>query len=167
MARIGAEAADALATAHAAGVLHRDVKPDNLMVGRRGEVRLGDFGVATRHDASLSDGGSFLGTIAYSAPELIQGERATTRSDIFALGSTLFTLLIGRTAFASETDESPAAVVWRLLHEPIPVLPPEVLEPIREVVTRAMCREPSGRPASAEALMEELRSVASRITNRR
>jgi len=161
---VGLQVADALAAAHDAGIVHRDVKPENVLVGRRGEALLADFGVATLTDGTGSVSGSFVGTLLYAAPELLEGTRADPGSDIYAVGATLYTLARGRAAHASEEDdESPAAVIHRVLSAQPPPLPPDVPRPLASVIERAMAREPEGRPASAEELQAELREAAAAL----
>lgn len=149
--RVGLQVADALEAAHEAGILHRDLKPDNLMRGKRGEVLLADFGIATLADGTRSVSGSFVGTVAYAAPELLRGGRASEASDQYSLGATLYALLSGRAAFSSETDQTPAAVVWRVMSEPAPPLPPTVPAPLAAVIDRATAKDADDRyPSLAE-----------------
>ena len=159
VARIGVEIADALEAAHSAGVVHRDVKPANILVGRRGEYLLGDFGIATIADATRSATGSFSGTYAFAAPEVHQGKRASPRSDVFALGATLYTLLTGRSPFLTGTEDSPSAVILRVVSEPAPPLPPFVPRELASVIDKAMTKDPADRLSSAAAFQLALRAV--------
>lgn len=156
---VGIQVANALAAAHDAGIVHRDVKPDNVLVGRLGEALLADFGVATVTDGSMALSGSFVGTLAYAAPELLQGSAADARSDVYAVGMTLHTLLAGDAAFGAAKDESPAAVIYRVLQEDKPRLPPGVPGALADAVDHATARDPADRPATAAALATELRVV--------
>ncbi|HEX7134174.1 MAG TPA: protein kinase, partial [Iamia sp.] len=148
-ARIGAEVADALEAAHEAGILHRDIKPDNVLVGRRARAMLTDFGIATLDDGTLTATGTLTGTLAYTAPEVIKGQRPSAASDVFALGATLYALAAGRAAFATGEDHV-AAVMWRVTTEDAPPLPPEVPFALADLIAACMAKEPDERPGLAE-----------------
>src|SRR5262249_28165312 len=98
VARIGVQAAEALAHAHARGVIHRDVKPSNLLLDTAGVLWVGDFGLAKTQDRALTETGDVVGTVRYMAPERFQGE-CDARADVYALGLTLYELLTLRPAF--------------------------------------------------------------------
>jgi serine/threonine protein kinase/streptogramin lyase len=149
VARVGAEVADALEAAHEAGILHRDIKPDNVLVGRRGRALLTDFGIATLDDGTLTATGTLTGTLAYTAPEVIQGQRPTAASDVFGLGATLYALVAGRAAFATGEDHA-AAVMWRVATEEAPPLPPEVPFALVEVIESCLAKDPAERPTVPE-----------------
>jgi len=91
---------DALESAHLRGVVHRDVKPDNVLFGETGEVKLGDFGIAHLQDLGLTQTGAFIGTLTYMAPEQITGDKVTASTDLYGLGTTLFHALCGKPPFA-------------------------------------------------------------------
>ena len=145
------QAASALDAAHAAGVVHRDVKPGNLLLNGRGEVSVADFGVASAVGLdSMTMTGTVLGTAGYLSPEQARGERATPASDRYALGVVAYELLTGKRPFASDSATAEAAAH---VHAPIPYpsrhsdVPPE-LDP---VLHRALAKDPSERyPSSAE-----------------
>jgi serine/threonine protein kinase len=159
--KVGREVVDALGAAHEAGILHRDVKPDNVLISRRGEALLGDFGVATLADGTRSSSGEFKGTFAYCAPELLQGERATPLSDVYGVGATLFTLAVGRSPFAADPEnEAPAALVLRIVAGEPPPFPRSVPSSLAHVIGRAMAKHPEDRYPSVAALDEDLRAVA-------
>jgi eukaryotic-like serine/threonine-protein kinase len=159
-----AQAASALDAAHAAGVVHRDVKPGNLLLNSRGEVAVADFGVASAVGLdSMTMTGTVLGTAGYLAPEQAKGERATPASDRYALGVVAYELLTGERPFASDSATAEASAH---VHAPIPYpsqhgdVPPE-LDP---VLRRALAKDPADRyPSSADfvaALREALSHAA-------
>jgi serine/threonine protein kinase len=120
-APIIAQAADALAAAHAAGIVHRDVKPSNMLVAADGQVKLSDFGIARANaDASLTQTGLVTGSPAYLAPEVASGQQATEASDIWALGATLFHALAGHPPY--EVGDNVLGALYRIVHEEPPRL---------------------------------------------
>ena len=129
--RIGLALTDAVGAAHEAGVLHRDLKPDNVLLGRRDEPKLADFGIARIAGQSVTSSSSaraFRGTIVHAAPELLDGEQPSEATDIWSLGSTLYTLCTGHAPFArtSESDDSVTAIIRRTLLDDPPALPDSV-----------------------------------------
>jgi len=158
--QVGVQMADALGAAHDAGVLHRDIKPDNILIDRRGSFLLSDFGIATIDDATRTATGNFTGTYAYSAPELLNGERATARSDVYSLGATLYTLAAGRAAFTNAGDATPAALLLRILSDPPPPLPARTPPVLAAVITKALAKDPAARYPSATDLQRALQSLA-------
>ena len=161
----GIQVADALGVAHDAGIIHRDIKPENLMIGRRGEALLADFGIATLASESRSTTGSFTGTVAFSAPELLQGHRASARSDVFSLGATLHALLSGSAPFALHSDESPAAVMWRVVSGAPTPLPARVPEALADLISSCLAKDPDVRPQSAAEVEAALRSIGAGPTS--
>ncbi|HEX7254392.1 MAG TPA: serine/threonine-protein kinase [Gaiellaceae bacterium] len=155
------EAAGALDAAHAAGIVHRDVKPGNLLVDGRGEVRVGDYGVASAVGLdSMTMTGTVLGTAGYLSPEQAKGERATPASDRYALGVVAYELLTGERPYASD---SPTAEAAAHVHAPIPYasrhgdVPPEV-DP---VFRRALAKDPAERFPTAADFVAALREALS------
>ena len=157
-ARVGVQAAEALAYAHAQGVIHRDIKPSNLLLDERGTVWVTDFGLA--HDASdtqsLTNTGDFLGTLRYLPPERLNG-RGDARADIYGLGVTLYELTCGRPAYA-EADR--AQLLHQLLNHDPPgprQRDPRIARDFETIVLKAMARAPEHRYATAGELAEDLR----------
>ena len=154
--RLLAPIADALDAAHEEGLIHRDVKPQNILVGARDHAFLADFGLTKLPgEKSLTGTGQFVGTLDYVAPEQIVGEQATPRTDVYAFGAVLCECLTGGVPFLRENE---AAVLYAhlsddppRLSEREPKLPPE----IDDVVAKALAKEPGDRYASAGELMED------------
>lgn len=160
---IGTQVADALDAAHGVGVLHRDVKPGNILVGHFGDAKLADFGIAAVSSANTSVTDALAGTLSFMAPELLKGNRATTTTDVYALGSTLFTLLTGRTAYSSATDGSPLASLMRVMNDPLPDLRQTgASSGLTEVIERAMAKEPEDRYPTARDMVNALQDAAIR-----
>jgi serine/threonine-protein kinase len=172
VAAIGAAVARGLGHAHERGVVHRDVKPANVMVSRRGEVKVFDFGIAQRARVGpepvalaplrVEDVAAF-GTPAYMAPEQILGENVDARSDLFSLGVVLYQLLCGARPFerGDETDQRPAA--HRIRRDPpIPLhrRAPDVPHALERIVMRAIQKLPADRFQTAEAMADRLEELA-------
>ncbi len=148
------DVARGVAAAHAAGLVHRDVKPDNIFVGRDGRARIGDFGLAAPPDvaggvATSALGTQLVGTPAYMAPEVLAGGAPDTRSDQFSVGVTAYELLAGRRPFGGAT---PAALATAMA-EPAPLLPTTIAPRwLATIVQRALARDPAARFTSLDAL---------------
>jgi serine/threonine-protein kinase len=158
---MAATVADALHAAHSAGVVHRDVKPANIILGRDGTIKITDFGIAKSDVAiDLTQTGTYVGTARYVAPEQVRGERANARSDVYALGTVLYETLAGRSPFAADHDD---ALALARLHREAPSVRaarPDVSPALASVIARALAREPHARFESAAAFAEALRRVA-------
>jgi tetratricopeptide (TPR) repeat protein/predicted Ser/Thr protein kinase len=157
VARIGSGVADALACAHAQGILHRDVKPSNLLLDERGTVWVTDFGVAKLvEEANLTQSGDLVGTLKYMPPERFAGQ-TDARGDIYSLGATLYELLTLRSAFP---DTTPYHLIHLITYDaPTPPrkLNPDIPRDLETIVLKAMSRFPSHRYQTPEELAEDLR----------
>ncbi len=163
------QVAEGLAAAHARGVVHRDVKPSNILVAE-GRARLVDFGLATRcgvldqdsldtltpEEAARAPSGGIAGTAAYMSPEQVRGEEVDGQSDVFAVGAVLYELLAGRRAFPGETVGAVFAAVLGRDPEPLSSLNPAIPEALSRVVSRMLGKERSRRTPSMRAAVEEL-----------
>ena len=153
--RLVAEAAEALHAAHDKGVTHRDVKPGNLLLRPDGGAMLTDFGIARFAEATgYSTTGTLSGTSGYIAPERLNGQPATARSDIYSLGVVAYRCLAGRMPF---DGESPLEVALRHVHDELPPLPADVPPGVRAVVERAMAKDPADRWPSGAVLAAQAR----------
>ncbi|MFE9804897.1 serine/threonine-protein kinase [Streptomyces sp. NPDC005548] len=153
-ARIGLEVLGALEAAHAAGILHRDVKPDNVLLGRHDRVVLTDFGIAQiEGETSLTDTGGFVGSPEYIAPERVLGQRPGPASDLWSLGVVLYTATEGVSPF--RRSNTPATLQSVL--NATPAAPASAAGPLAEVINGLLAKEPSHRPGAdrVRRLLEE------------
>jgi CheY-like chemotaxis protein len=157
---LATQLADGLDAAHAQGVIHRDIKPQNLLLDARGTLKIMDFGVSRLADGTGMDAGLLIGTPAYMAPEQILGEEIDERADLYAVGVVLFECLTGRLPFIAD---SPLALVGRVIREEPPAaiaVQPDVPAALSAVVERLMSRSRDERPASAQELRGLLAQIA-------
>jgi serine/threonine-protein kinase len=158
-AKIIHQTALGLATAHDKGVIHRDIKPGNLMITSRGSVKIADFGIALKtqdFSKKLTSTGEFVGTPGYLSPEVCLGKPVDQRSDIFSLGIVLFECLAGRMPF---TDESPLGLMLEVVKAEIPdvrTLNAEVDPELSRILGRMIAKEPAERYQSCQELVEDL-----------
>ncbi len=153
-----AQAADAMQAVHERGIVHRDIKPGNLLVRADGQLVLTDFGIARSEAANrLTDAGMVLGTAAYCAPEQAEGQPVTPLVDIYALGVVAYECLAGQRPF---DGESPVTIALKHIREAPPPLPPELPPTIRHVVERALAKDPGSRWPSAAAMGQAARQAA-------
>ena len=140
-----------LAAAHRRGVVHRDYKPENVLIDGAGASKLTDFGIAAR----AGDSPVPAGTLVYAPPEQFGGSPATPASDVYAATATFYECLTGRPPFTGDTAER---LLYQHLSQPVPLEP--VPEPLRPLVAAGLAKDPGDRPADGTALVAELRAVA-------
>lgn len=160
VAGVAAQIAEALEAAHEGGVIHRDVKPQNVLVTRGGDVKVGDFGIARAESASSMTGDAILGTAAYMSPEQAAGGPVDPRSDLYSLGVVMYEMLTGETPFAA--NNSISAAMGHANETPVPPKSknPDVPDATEELVVRLLSKDPDSRPPSASALADDLRRLA-------
>ncbi|ONI79240.1 hypothetical protein ALI144C_25760 [Actinosynnema sp. ALI-1.44] len=150
----------ALAAAHQAGLVHRDVKPENVLIGKQGTVKVGDFGLVKAMASGNNTSHSvILGTVAYLSPEQVTTGATTARGDVYSAGVLLYEMLTGTPPYVGDT---PLSVAYRHVNDDVP--PPSQTAPgipqaLDELVLRATRRDPSGRPADAGAFLQEVERV--------
>ena len=162
--RILTPIAEALDVAHAAGLIHRDIKPQNILVGSMDQAFLADFGLTKASgEKSLTRTGQFVGTFDYISPEQIKGERATKRSDVYALAAVLYECLSGLVPFPKDSE---AAVLYAHMAEDAPKLTeqrPELPATLDEVIAKGMAKDPAERyDSGGQLLLEANRSFTRR-----
>lgn len=155
---------EGLGAAHAAGFIHRDVKPENVLIADDGRIKIGDFGLARAVTSSTSTG-ALLGTVAYISPELVLGKPADARSDVYSVGIMLYEMLTGRQPFEGEV---PIQVAYQ--HVNGTVGPPSDLVPglageVDELVQWCTANDPENRPVDGNALLQELRHIRTNLTD--
>jgi eukaryotic-like serine/threonine-protein kinase len=148
-----------LAAAHRASIVHRDVKPENVLLAEDGRIKIGDFGLARATTANTATGAQLLGTIAYLAPELVTRGTADARSDIYALGIMLYEMLTGEQPYKGE---QPMQIAFQHATDSVPrpsVKNPGVPEPLDELVLWATEKNPDDRPLDARVMLDRLREI--------
>ncbi|MFN2588536.1 MAG: Stk1 family PASTA domain-containing Ser/Thr kinase [Actinomycetota bacterium] len=161
-AEIAADVAAALERAHSSGLVHRDIKPTNIMVTRSGQTKVTDFGIAralgqSSDQTQMTQTGMVIGTAAYLSPEQAQGNPVDARSDVYALGCVLYEMVTGRPPFAGDT---PLAIAYKHVRED-PVAPsgvnPDVPRALDAITLKALSKNPENRYSSAHEMREDLR----------
>jgi serine/threonine-protein kinase len=159
-ASIGSQVAEALDAAHARGVIHRDIKPQNILLTAKGEAKVGDFGIARAASAvTISQTGSVMGTASYMSPEQALGEPATPKSDLYSLGVVLYEAITGKLPY---TADNPIAVSMKHVNEPLrppKEVNPEIPESMNALVVKLLAKNPQDRYADAEELADDLWKV--------
>ncbi|MBK7781273.1 MAG: protein kinase [Ardenticatenia bacterium] len=157
--RIGAELARAVGQAHKAGLVHRDIKPQNVLVAPDGRMKVADFGIARAvAEAGLTAPGIVLGTVHYLSPEQAAGQTATPASDVYALGVVLYEMLTGELPFTADSGVGVAMKILREDPRPLAEVNPDVPDVLARIVARAMAREPQDRFPDANVLADALQA---------
>src|SRR5579862_6518027 len=157
---IGIKVSGALATAHAAGVLHRDVKPENILLSAYGEPQLADFGVARLQGGTRTATGTITGSLAHAAPEVLSGVSATEASDVWSLASTVETLILGRPPFHRDGETSLHPLITRILTgAPTDLRPLGVPDVMCEAIEAALVKDSWDRTPTAIAFGESLQAA--------
>ena len=151
--------ARALDYAHAQGIVHRDVKPANIMVTAHGQAKLSDFGIAKIEGTTMTIAGQVLGTPAFMSPEQCMGKPVSHRSDIFSLGTVLYTLLAGIKPFPGNTFTSVAYKVVHTEYMPLREVDPKLPPELDAIVTRCLAKDPAARYESAGSIADALDAV--------
>jgi serine/threonine protein kinase/Tol biopolymer transport system component len=158
VADIGTQVAEGLAAAHSQGIVHRDIKPDNIMVRKDGIVQIMDFGLAKlRGGSTLTKEGSTVGTLAYMPPEQLQGDEVDARSDIFSLGAVLYELVSGHLPFKGEYE---SAIIYEIINsypEPISMFRDEIEPELEAIIMECLEKDPNERYQSAKELAKNLK----------
>ncbi|TQC41885.1 protein kinase [Rhodococcus sp. WS4] len=160
--RVGVKMAGAVESAHRLGILHRDVKPANILLTDYGEPELADFGIAHIGGGFETTTGAVTGSPAYTAPEVLGGDPPSPAADVYSLGATLFSALTGHAAFERRSGEQVVAQFLRITTQEVPDLREHgISDDVSDVIARAMSREPGQRPATAADFGEEVRGLPS------
>ncbi|MEY3901621.1 MAG: Cmm like protein [Pseudomonadota bacterium] len=161
-ALVAHEIARGIDAAHRHSVVHRDLKPDNVLVSNKGEVKLTDFGVARPFDSSMTQVGQFIGSLTYASPEQVHGGKIDSRSDIFSFGVILFELLTGRTPFRATNPTDLAIKISQAEVPPLNQIRTSIPFELDAIVRKCLRANPSERPQTAEQIVRELYVYLSR-----
>lgn len=155
---------EGLAAAHDAGLLHRDVKPENVLIADDGRIKIGDFGLS-RAVTSSTGTGALLGTVAYLSPELVLAQPADARSDIYSAGIMLYEMITGQQPFHGDM---PIQIAYQHVNDDVPLpsaMVPGLAEEIDELVQWCTARDPENRPVNGAALLSELRHIRTNLVD--
>jgi serine/threonine-protein kinase len=158
----------AIAAAHESGIVHRDVKPENVLITPRGQIKVADFGLAraiSSATTATATGGVLMGTVSYLPPELVTDGAADARSDVYSLGVLLFEMLTGR---KPHTGDSPIQIAYKHVHDDVPApsaFVPDIPPYLDAYVARATSRQRDLRPADAHVMLQQLRRVRHALDN--
>jgi eukaryotic-like serine/threonine-protein kinase len=160
------QACSGLEAAHEAGLVHRDIKPQNLLLGPDGTLKIADFGIARSLDGTqLTQAGTVLGTAGYLAPEQASGEKVSAAADIYALGAVLYELLTGRPPYEADSLAGLFAKQTEGSITPLRELAPAAPSRLEDAVMHALARDPEYRPESAAAFAAELAATPTAVTS--
>jgi non-specific serine/threonine protein kinase len=157
---IAVQIAQGLVKAHDRGIVHRDVKPANIIITKDGLVKIVDFGLAKLAGTKLTRTGSTLGTAQYMSPEQVRGEEVDARSDIFSLGAVLYEMLTGKHAFPGEYEQSTMYAILNQEPEPVTSLRSGIPMELERIVKKALAKKPSERYQHADDLVVDLKNAA-------
>jgi serine/threonine-protein kinase len=153
---VAVQVADALQSAHDKGVIHRDIKPDNILITRKGKVKITDFGIAHMTESTMTASGSVMGTLKYMSPEQVRGEGVTAASDLYSFGVVLYEMSTGAPPFVD------GELTYHHVHT-APVPPREVNQKVPEslekIILKCLAKDPGQRYANAHDLLAELKAV--------
>lgn len=160
------QVAEALGEAHKAGLVHRDIKPCNIMIDDNDKAKVTDFGIAFIADAKtkLTQEGSIIGTPEYLSPEQCEGKTVDGRSDIYSLGVTFYEILSGKTPYEADTPVSMLMKIVKGNFPPLGQVNPTVPEPVQKIVAKMMQTDPQNRYANADELLKDLQEVEKMVT---
>ena len=162
---IALDLADALTRAHRLNIIHRDIKPANVLLAKDGMLRLTDFGIARVIGSDITEAGSVLGTVAYIAPEVLQGKQADARSDIWSMGLMLFEMLIGEHPF--KADQQSGGLIHAILNGSLPdleALRPDAPPALVDVINRMVAKDPAERIPRMRLVGSELEAILANET---
>jgi serine/threonine-protein kinase len=158
---IGRQICRGLHAAHEQGIIHRDIKPQNVLIDAKGEVKLMDFGVARMTEAAdaMTQAGLIVGTPHYMSPEQVQGKALDPRTDVYAMGVLLYEVLVGKRPF--ESSSLTGILTAHITEKPVPILEvrPEIGKEVSAIVMRCLEKDPTARYSDAGALLAQLDRV--------